>query len=193
MASQAVKKGDDNEAFAINLTPMIDVVFQLIIFFMCAMKFKTLEKKIEAFLPKDRGMAKTPERIDEKITIKVVLKQEQIEGVPHFWLFNEDVGRTGSDAGAERLPSDAGYTTADEKRGYEKRHKEFWDRYIANKIRLLQERIEEHYKRDPTLPGQIDAGPYVRHEYVIAVLDAFMRAGMTEITFVGEPPPRPGS
>ena len=193
MATRAVKKGDDNEAFALNLTPMIDVVFQLIIFFMCAMKFKTLEKKIEAYLPKDRGMAKTPERIEERVTIKVVLKQEQNEGVPHFWLFNEDVGRTGSDTGVGRLKSDAIYTSAEEKRGYEADHKAFWNRYIAKKVKLLQDRIEEHYKRDPTLPGQIDAGAHVRHEYVIAVLDAFMDAGMTEITFVGEPPPRPGS
>ena len=193
MATDAVKKGDDNEAFALNLTPMIDVVFQLIIFFMCAMKFKTLEKKIEAYLPKDRGMAKTPERIEERVTIKVVLKQEQNEGVPHFWLFNEDVGRIGSDTGVRRLPSDAVYTKAEQKRKYEADHKAFWNRYVANKVKLLQDRIEEHYKRDPTLPGQIDAGPHVRHEYVVAVLDAFMRAGMTEITFVGEPPPRPGS
>ena len=100
MASKAVKSGDDNEAFALNLTPMIDVVFQLIIFFMCAMKFKTLEKKIEAYLPKDRGMAKTPERIEEKVTIKVVIKQEKNEGVPNFWLFNENVGRTASDTGS---------------------------------------------------------------------------------------------
>jgi biopolymer transport protein ExbD len=77
MASEAAKKGDGSEAFEINLTPMIDVVFQLIIFFMCAMKFKTLEKKIEAFLPKDRGLAKTPEKIEEKVQIKVIIKQEE--------------------------------------------------------------------------------------------------------------------
>ena len=42
-----------------NMTPMIDVVFQLLIFFLVNMKFKTLDMKIEAFLPKDRGLAAT--------------------------------------------------------------------------------------------------------------------------------------
>lgn len=37
-----------------NLTPMIDVVFQLIIVFLCSMKFRTLDSKIEADLP-ERG------------------------------------------------------------------------------------------------------------------------------------------
>jgi biopolymer transport protein ExbD len=194
MATDAVRKSDENEAFALNLTPMIDVVFQLIIFFMCAMKFKTLEKKIEAFLPKDRGLAKTPDRIEEKVTIKVVIKQGQNEGVPHFYLFNEDVGRTAADNGVGRLRSDAKLArNAAEIKKYEAEHRAFWDRYIEPKIKLLQQRIDDTYKRDPTLPGQIDADAYVRHEYVIAVLDAFMEAGMTEITFVGEPPKRPGS
>jgi len=30
-----------------NMTPMIDVVFQLIIVFLCSMKFRTLDQKIE--------------------------------------------------------------------------------------------------------------------------------------------------
>ena len=91
MASDAIRNSDENEAFAINLTPMIDVVFQLIIFFMCAMKFKTLEKKIEAFLPKDRGLAKTPEKIEEKVQIKVILKQREDEGVCHIVMFEQEI------------------------------------------------------------------------------------------------------
>ena len=35
----------------LNLTPMIDVVFQLIIFFLCALNFRSLEKKLEVALP----------------------------------------------------------------------------------------------------------------------------------------------
>ena len=191
----AKKKTDDSEAFALNLTSMIDVVFQLIIFFMCAMKFKTLEKKIEAFLPKDRGLAKTPEKIEEKVQIKVVLRQEPNEGVPHFYMFNEDVGRQPGDNNVARLgsPPMGKGVKATAIRAYEAKHKAFWGSHISPKLKLVEERIKELYEKDDTLPGQVDAGPHVRHEYVIAVLNAFMDAGMEEITFVGTPPPRPGS
>jgi biopolymer transport protein ExbD len=194
----AAKKqgGGEDEAFALNLTPMIDVVFQLIIFFMCAMKFKTLEKKIEAYLPKDRGLAKTPERIDEKVTIKVVLRQTAEEGVPHFIMFDEDVGRAPGDNSVPRMPpppasTDSNYSS--KKKAYDEAHRAFIDRHIAPKIALVERKIDDLYSKDPTLPGQIDAGRYVRHEYVIMVLDAFIKAGMNEITFVGTPPPRPGN
>ncbi len=35
------------------MTPMIDVTFLLLIFFMCTLQFKTLEGKLEAFLPRE--------------------------------------------------------------------------------------------------------------------------------------------
>jgi len=38
------------------MTPMIDVVFQLIVVFLCSMKFRTLDMKVEATLPEE-GMS----------------------------------------------------------------------------------------------------------------------------------------
>jgi biopolymer transport protein ExbD len=40
---------------AINVVPMVDVIFCLCVFFMCSMKFKQVEGKLDAWLPKDRG------------------------------------------------------------------------------------------------------------------------------------------
>ncbi len=57
------------------MTPMIDVTFLLLIFFLCTIKFKILEGKIPAYLPKDVGVNATP--IDKellKIDIVVVRK-----------------------------------------------------------------------------------------------------------------------
>ncbi len=51
-----------------NMTPMIDVVFQLIVVFLCSMKFKTLDQKIEAFLPKDVGLSNAPAVTAEVVT-----------------------------------------------------------------------------------------------------------------------------
>ena len=198
MASEAAKKGDGSEAFDINLTPMIDVVFQLIIFFMCAMKFKTLEKKIEAFLPKDRGLAKTPEKIEEKVQIKVSIKQEEGEGVPHFIMFDQDI-RADLGPGVNRMPSPPPSSSGAELKAYNLQREKHWNRYVKPKIAEIKQKIDEYLKEDPTLPCQIDAGHLVRHEYVIAVLDAFIEVCHTraiespEITFVGTPAPRPGS
>jgi biopolymer transport protein ExbD len=44
------------EAVEADMTPMIDVVFQLIIFFMTTIRFKALEGKLETQLPKDVGV-----------------------------------------------------------------------------------------------------------------------------------------
>jgi len=44
------------EKHELEMTPMIDVTFLLLIFFMCTLKFKTLEGKLAAYLPKDVGV-----------------------------------------------------------------------------------------------------------------------------------------
>ena len=49
----------------LDLTPMIDIVFQLLIFFMCATKFRTPEGLIEAYLPKNRGQSSGTPQIDQ--------------------------------------------------------------------------------------------------------------------------------
>ena len=92
MASEAAKSvGDGSDAFEINLTPMIDVVFQLIIFFMCAMKFKTLAMKLEMDLPKGAGMSVEPMTRKELTSVRVQIDQTDEEGVPHIRVFGEEI------------------------------------------------------------------------------------------------------
>ncbi len=52
---------------AINVVPMVDVIFCLCVFFMCSLKFKQLEGKFDSWLPKDKGVggAPTPDIIKE--------------------------------------------------------------------------------------------------------------------------------
>jgi biopolymer transport protein ExbD len=59
--------GDGDEAVSINVTPLIDVIFCLCIFFICSFHFKQLEGKLEAWMPKDKGVnaAPAPTKIDE--------------------------------------------------------------------------------------------------------------------------------
>jgi biopolymer transport protein ExbD len=45
---------------AINVVPMVDVLFCLCLFFMCSMKFEQAEGKFDAWLPRDRGTTSAP-------------------------------------------------------------------------------------------------------------------------------------
>lgn len=50
---------------------MIDIVFLLLIFFMCCMQFKTVEQKLDAQLPKDDGIPLFPPPVVEPTEIRV--------------------------------------------------------------------------------------------------------------------------
>jgi biopolymer transport protein ExbD len=54
-----IKPPSDEQYVKMDMTPMIDCIFQLIIFFMCSIHFKSLEGKLYSYLPKDKGMAQT--------------------------------------------------------------------------------------------------------------------------------------
>lgn len=50
----------EEASMELQMAPMIDVVFQLIIFFMCSIHFKSLEGKLMAQLPLNKGMVPGP-------------------------------------------------------------------------------------------------------------------------------------
>src|SRR5574341_1074809 len=48
---------DPNEnPVAINVVPMVDVIFCLCVFFMCSFRFKQIEGKFDSWLPKGKGV-----------------------------------------------------------------------------------------------------------------------------------------
>ena len=57
-----------------DMTPMIDVVFLLIIFFLC-IDFKVLEAKLPAYLPKDKGSQTTVVEPQEQLRIRIVCEK----------------------------------------------------------------------------------------------------------------------
>jgi biopolymer transport protein ExbD len=89
------KKVDDPAKAAkseANMTPMIDVVFQLIIVFLCSMKFRTLDMKIEAFLPKDVGLSAAPATSDVETKVNVALKRKKGETATTIYLLDTRLG-----------------------------------------------------------------------------------------------------
>jgi hypothetical protein len=61
---------DAQEEVKPDMTPMIDVVFLMIIFFIC-IDFKVLESKLPAFLPKDKGSQSTVVEPQVQLSVKV--------------------------------------------------------------------------------------------------------------------------
>jgi biopolymer transport protein ExbD len=72
------KRRDLGEETEANTTPMIDVVFLLIIFFLC-IDFRVLEAKLPAFLPKDRGTSDRQQEPREALHVCIVCTERGTE------------------------------------------------------------------------------------------------------------------
>jgi biopolymer transport protein ExbD len=53
---------DRDNPVAVNVVPLVDIIFCLCVFFMCSFKFKQLEGKFDAWLPKSQGAEGEPLR-----------------------------------------------------------------------------------------------------------------------------------
>ena len=83
---------------SMNMTPMIDVVFRLIVVFLCSMKFRTLDQKIEAFLPKDVGLNNTPATSTEVETkVSVRLRRKPGEPTTNVIILDSKIGSTAAE------------------------------------------------------------------------------------------------
>ncbi|PIE22849.1 MAG: hypothetical protein CSA62_10395 [Planctomycetota bacterium] len=66
------KNKKKNEEAVMDMTPMIDVTFLLLIFFLC-LDFKTLEGKLATNLPKDVGVNTSEAQPIEKLDIRITM------------------------------------------------------------------------------------------------------------------------
>ncbi len=65
------KKETKTEDPKLEIAPMLDVTFLLLIFFICTIKFKTLEGRLDAYLPKDMGSQRTSSETLENIEVRL--------------------------------------------------------------------------------------------------------------------------
>ncbi len=78
-----------------NMTPMIDVVFQLIIVFLCSMKFRTLDMKVEANLPRDAGVSPKWAAPDTRPRAPLRLRRAPGASATRLFLLDAAVGEAG--------------------------------------------------------------------------------------------------
>ncbi len=80
MVSRTVKE-QATEEIEMQMTPMIDVTFLLLIFFLCSIKFKLLDGKMQTYLPRDVGVNATPLDVElEKIDINLYVDKNHTFG-----------------------------------------------------------------------------------------------------------------
>ena len=179
----AVEMAESDES-ELNMTPMIDIVFQLIIFFLLSLKFKTVDRRIDSMLPKDRGLAPTPTFPEDflKVKIKVFRRDMKDKEKAHTMI------KIDNEAKKYFLP-----------RGWKGRLKESADRvreYDATvaKVRgVVHRKLQAHGGEIGEVKGEIVAPPpkggAVPNGDVIAMLNIFLGLDMTDVVFEGAATP----
>jgi biopolymer transport protein ExbD len=85
----------DENPVAINVVPMVDVIFCLCVFFMCSFKFKAIEGKFDSWLPRDKGLgdpSALPNVIEEiRVMITFDEKAQQVVRVLGSRRIKDDV------------------------------------------------------------------------------------------------------
>jgi len=157
---------DPSDEAKVDLTPMIDIVFNLLIFFMCATKIRSTDGVIQAFLPKDKGLGTTP-------------AQTALTDVRVKLLWHDGAGRpTTSEAGHVVIALGALRLNAPgelEAGRMESHH--VW-RDLHDRLLELQ-----GASASGALPVIIDARPQVPTKHVVAALNEVVRAKLTDVTF----------
>jgi len=154
------------EECELTMTPMIDVTFLLLIFFMCTIRFKTLEGKLSANLPKDVGPRPTVHVAVEKVDIKLTVIREGSRMHP------ARPSEPWSGKGPFRYGDDRviQYTIGP---------------FETRDLDVMSDRIQWLHRADEERGATIDARKGIVYSDVVEVLDAAIDAGFGEITFVG--------
>jgi biopolymer transport protein ExbD len=172
MAMKAAKEfaGENPE---MQMTSLIDMSFLLIIFFIC-LPMKTLEGKIQAFLPTDKGINPIPTEppLSLKVSVHLLAREEQ----PRLYPPTPPKGKTLSVQQIQvTMPTKIMYKIGDVETG---------------DLKVVAEYIKKGYAAikdtpDAQITGEIKAGHKVPHKYIVAVLNKFAEAGMEKVDFYG--------
>ena len=158
------------EEYNMEMTPMIDVTFLLLIFFLLTLKFKILEGKLAAYLPKDVGVNSSPAEPKEKVEIII-----------HVVAAGNKVNATGNDEGQ---PWAGDYERRFKITGRQLRYQVGPRK--TDDLATVTRWMREFFQKDPEAPVTLDCRPGSVYGDMVPVLDATVDAGFTDITFVGE-------
>lgn len=173
------KKEHEETVEQADLTPMIDVTFLLLIFFVLNLKFAVAESELQAFLPKDKGPGTAAHKVDvDELRIKLL------------WVTADGRPTTGDD-GQVLLKIGRNVYHAPGELNTE------GSEAIWQKLCDDVQSYDRSFKRSRGLaldgkkgiPAIIDARRRVPYRYVVRVVNELVRMNIEEVTFAA--PERP--
>ena len=165
------------------MTPMIDVTFLLLIFFMCTIKFKTLEGKLSAFLPPDVGVNPTDAEASEEtvLRVEVVRAGTRLDPLSAARLASRDPASVLPWSG---VPGSRFVHGDDRLVRFQLGPRSTTDLdVLASRLRELHEAALARGEDKPALTLEPGAG--IVYEDVVHALDRAVQANYTEIRFAG--------
>ncbi len=175
-------------AMDLNMTPMIDVVFQLLIFFMLTMHFKEVEGKLLSQLPKDKGLAPTHVLQPELQEVRIVIcaggdtrmhlhdkgrheKADKDNNICKVMVEKIDIGEVYK-------------TETNPTRG---QHNKGIYQSLGQKTKELQESVPSTKDAARRAPVILDADSEAPYEHIIGAVNACKVNGIDNVEFVGNP------
>ncbi|HLF92490.1 MAG TPA: biopolymer transporter ExbD [Planctomycetota bacterium] len=177
---------DESRFEAPGMTPMIDVVFQLLIFFMLSMHFKEVEGKLLSQLPKNKGPESVPTDRPDFEELRIVLcagsdwrTHLQDKGK------HEKVDKDGSVCRALVEQVEIGDLFRTESRP----GKAGANRAVYRALGAKAAELHASLPRTGPLPPPviIDADSEVPYEHIIGVVNACKEAKLDRVEFVANP------
>ncbi len=169
MAKKRRNRAIEDTKVEMNMTPIIDVTFNLLIFFMCQIKFKQLEGKLDSYLPTDRGAMTTQiQDMLEDISIRLSVKSGTTV-----------IAVNGKAVAQLPLPrADAnGKWKVDER---------------PPLLPALETIVKQLHDKQPDVAAVIEPDRNVPTGHVVAVVDSCLAVGHNKINFAMAAPPSGG-
>ena len=157
---------------------MIDVTFLLLIFFIVTLKFKTLEGRLDAALPKDVGVNQSEAEEVEKIDLLIrVVRDGQLMPDPSTATTRYPNGRLRHVVGRV-LTVEMGASTFNVRTDLDANN----DGVLDDLLKL--DRAMDAFDKEET-PVTLDPRKNVVYGDMVGLLDLVIRQGFTKISFAG--------
>ena len=168
MAKTSGRNNRAEEGLELKLTPMIDVVFQLLIFFLCATKFPEPEGILKCWLPKNKGQATSIPDIDPG-SVRLILRRAG-EGI--LCEYQDESSPTGFSAFPQAQVWDR----------HNKRY-EIWPNYdnVAGYLAAAKANYEKKGEGEEEMPVILDFSPDVPWKHVVELLNICAGLDLTNI------------
>jgi biopolymer transport protein ExbD len=189
------RKASRPEEAEMDLMPMIDIIFQLLLFFILSAKFIAFEGQLQAYLPKDRG-DKSPQEAQELVNVTFELAWDAATQKVACYTFDYDPPAGGERQRSYRFRDDAAVVEGvrdgkpaaqtETRIGVGRNEKISYDYAVPDFIEIeeyLAHRKAVQQQRAGKLPPvTVNFGDGVPWQMVVNILDSCTRLELTDFS-----------